>query len=214
MKLKVFAAVAGVLLAGLAGAADFEGKPYPLDTCPVSGEALGAMGEPVQVVVEGRDVKLCCAGCQKRLEADSAKYLTQIDEAIIAQQKDSYPLKTCVVSGQELGSMGDPISKVYGNQLVQFCCAGCVKKVDADPAAYLSKIDEAIVEQQKADYPFDTCVVSGEELGSHGDIVEVTAGGQLVRLCCKGCVKKFNAHPSKFLKMVESGEMGGSEESD
>jgi hypothetical protein len=24
-----------------------------------------------------------------------------------------------------------------------------------------------------------------------------------VRFCCKGCVKKFNAEPEKFLKMID-----------
>jgi hypothetical protein len=210
MKLQTFVAAAAMILAGMAGAADeFKGKPYPLSTCPVSGEALDSMGEPVQRVVDGRDVKLCCAGCNKKFDADTAGYLAKIDEAIVEQQKAAYPLTTCVVSGQELGSMGEPISKVSGNQLVQLCCAGCVKKVDADPATYLSKIDAAIVEKQAADYPFDKCVVSGETLGEHGDIVDVTAGGRLVRLCCASCETKFNANPSKYLGMVESGKMDG-----
>lgn len=107
--------------------------------------------------------------------------------------------------------MGEPVSKVYGNQLVQLCCAGCVKKVDADPASYLSKIDEAIVEEQKENYPFDTCVVSGEKLGEHGDIVDITAGGRLVRLCCASCESKFNANPSKYLGMIESGQLESNE---
>lgn len=205
MKYQILAAVAAMLAAGLAGAADFEGKPYPLNTCPVSGEPLGSMGEPVTLSVDGRDVKLCCAGCQKKFEADPASYLAKIDEGIIEQQREIYPLNTCVVSGQELGSMGEPVDKVYGNQLVRFCCAGCVKKVDADPATYLSDIDEAIIEEQKEGYPFDKCVVSGEALGDHGEPVDIIAGGRLVRLCCASCEKKFDANPSKYLSMIESG---------
>lgn len=210
MRLQMFTAIAGMLLAGLAGAAEFEGKPYPLGTCPVSGEPLGSMGDPVQMDVDGRDVKLCCAGCTKKFEADTAGYIAKIDEALIEQQAESYPLDTCVVSGQELGSMGEPINKIYGNQLVQFCCAGCVGKVDADPATYVAKIDAAAIEQQRAAYPFDTCVVSGEKLGEHGDPVDMVAGGRLVRLCCSGCEKKFNANPSKFIGMVESGKLDAS----
>ena len=210
MKFRIFAVAAvAALLGSVAGAADFEGKPYPLSTCPVSGEPLGSMGEPVQLNVDGRDVKLCCAGCQKKFDADTASFLAKVHDGIISQQTELYPLNTCVVSGQELGSMGEPVSKVYGNQLVQFCCAGCVKKVDADPATYTAKIDEATIAGQSDSYPFDKCVVSGEKLGDHGKVVDVTSGGRLVRLCCAGCEPKFNANPSKFLSMIESGKMSG-----
>ena len=47
--------------------------------CPVSGETLGAMGTPVKVTVKGRDVFLCCAGCQEKIEADPDKYLAKLD---------------------------------------------------------------------------------------------------------------------------------------
>lgn len=52
----------------------------------------------------------------------------------------AYPLKTCVVSGNELGSMGKPITKVYENQEIKLCCKPCIKKFDANPAKYLSKL--------------------------------------------------------------------------
>lgn len=51
-----------------------------------------------------------------------------------------YPLKTCIVSDNELGSMGKPVTKIHNGQEVKFCCKPCVKKFDADPAKYLAKI--------------------------------------------------------------------------
>lgn len=51
-----------------------------------------------------------------------------------------YPLKTCVVSGNELGSMGKPIKKVYDGQEIIFCCKPCIKKFEANPAKYLGKL--------------------------------------------------------------------------
>lgn len=53
-----------------------------------------------------------------------------------------YPLKVCVVSGEELGSMGKPVSKVHDGQEVKFCCKGCIKKFDKDPAGHLKKVAE------------------------------------------------------------------------
>jgi hypothetical protein len=51
-----------------------------------------------------------------------------------------YPLKDCMVSDNELGSMGPVITRVHAGQEVKFCCKPCVKKFDDDPAAYLSKL--------------------------------------------------------------------------
>jgi hypothetical protein len=51
-----------------------------------------------------------------------------------------YTLKTCVVSGNELGSMGKVITKTHEGQEVKFCCKPCIKKFDANPAKYLSKL--------------------------------------------------------------------------
>ena len=49
-------------------------------TCPVTDQPLGSMGQPVKVVVKGRTVFLCCAGCKKKLLANPDKYLKKLDE--------------------------------------------------------------------------------------------------------------------------------------
>ena len=49
-------------------------------TCPVSDQPLGSMGKPVKVVVKGRRVFLCCAGCKKKFLANVDKYLKKLDE--------------------------------------------------------------------------------------------------------------------------------------
>ena len=51
-----------------------------------------------------------------------------------------YPLKTCLVTDNELGSMGKPITKVYNGQEIKLCCKPCIKKFDANPAKYLGKL--------------------------------------------------------------------------
>ncbi|MDF1859411.1 MAG: hypothetical protein P1U87_04315 [Verrucomicrobiales bacterium] len=47
--------------------------------CPVSGEELGSMGEPIVMTYEGKEVKLCCKSCIKKFEADPAKYAAKVD---------------------------------------------------------------------------------------------------------------------------------------
>ena len=46
--------------------------------CPVSGQALGSMGQPYKVTVKGQDVLLCCAGCEAQIKEDSDKYLANL----------------------------------------------------------------------------------------------------------------------------------------
>jgi hypothetical protein len=54
------------------------GKPYPLDTCVVSGDKLGEMGKPYVFVKNGQQVKLCCDGCLTDFNKDPDKYLKKI----------------------------------------------------------------------------------------------------------------------------------------
>ncbi|MCK6488796.1 MAG: hypothetical protein L6R48_10790 [Planctomycetes bacterium] len=64
-----------------ADAATAAAKPYPLDTCIISGDKLGSMGAPVVIVREGREIKLCCKGCIKDFDKDPAKFLGKIAQA-------------------------------------------------------------------------------------------------------------------------------------
>ena len=53
-----------------------------------------------------------------------------------------YTLDTCVVMDSKLGSMGDPIVRVYNGQEVKFCCLPCVEEFESDPDFYLEKMQE------------------------------------------------------------------------
>lgn len=87
--------------------------------------------------------------------ADKSAAPTAPDAAWLAKAKAEYPLKTCVVSDEEIGgSMGDGIDFVYQQEgkpdrLVRFCCKDCRKDFDKDPAQYLKKIDEAAAQAKK-----------------------------------------------------------------
>lgn len=52
----------------------------------------------------------------------------------------SYPLSTCIVTDNDLGSMGDEQRIVYQGQEVKFCCKPCVQKFLKNPEKYLPKI--------------------------------------------------------------------------
>jgi len=46
--------------------------------CPVSSHPLGSMGEPIKVEVDGKDVYICCAGCENPLKEDPEKYMDNL----------------------------------------------------------------------------------------------------------------------------------------
>lgn len=60
-----------------------------------------------------------------------------------AGRADSYPIDFCVVSGQKLGSMGDPVVVEVEGRTVKLCCASCEPALRAEPEEYLAKLDAA-----------------------------------------------------------------------
>jgi len=128
--------------------------------------------------------------------------------ALAAQSADSapYPLEKCIVSGETLGEHGEVVIKEYDGREVRFCCKMCVKDFEKDQASFLKKMDDAIIEAQLADYPAETCPISGQKLGAMGDPFNLVHDGQLVRLCCGGCQDKFNNDPTTAMAAIYSGE--------
>jgi YHS domain-containing protein len=117
---------------------------YPMETCPISGEKLGAMGSAVNVVYQNRLVKFCCNMCPDEFRKDPAKTLKKLDEAVIAKQSDKYSATNCPVSGDKLGNMGQPVNVVVGNRLVKLCCPDCVAAFNKDPQNYLKKLETTV----------------------------------------------------------------------
>ena len=54
----------------------------------------------------------------------------------------AYPLKTCIVSDNDLYSMGEPVVIVHEGQQIKFCCKPCIKKFNKDPAKYLLNLEQ------------------------------------------------------------------------
>lgn len=51
-----------------------------------------------------------------------------------------HPLNHCLVTENELGSMGRVVTKVYDGQEIKFRCKPCVAKFENNPAKYLAKL--------------------------------------------------------------------------
>lgn len=192
-----------------AGGTERVGDPYPLSTCPISGEEFGGMGDPIVKIYNGREVKFCCAMCVPKFEKDLKASFADLDQKIIDSQLPFYPTTQCIVSGETLGGedMGDPINYVYNNRLVRFCCKMCKSDFKKDPQTFITKLDAAVVAQQGDHYPMTTCPVSGEELGGMGESIDLVYAGRLIKFCCEKCVEKFEANPAPTIEKIDAAWM-------
>ncbi|QDT04966.1 YHS domain protein [Rubripirellula lacrimiformis] len=126
--------------------------------CPVSGKALGSMGEPVLVGVDGQSLFVCCDGCVDAVHANPAKYAggrpqITVTTATLADAAGIAAQKVCPVMDEPLGGMGTPVKVLIGDKPVYLCCKGCVKKVQAEPAKYLAMVADRRSEGQSGTPP-------------------------------------------------------------
>ena len=52
----------------------------------------------------------------------------------------TYPLTTCVVTGEKLDTMGGPFVFNYQGQEIKLCCKDCLKRFNQNPAGYVKKV--------------------------------------------------------------------------
>ena len=159
--------------------------------CPVTGEELGSMGEPLKVKVGEQVAFLCCKGCQgKELNAEHWKTI----QARMAKAQGVCPIMEKPVDATMK-------STVVNGQQVFVCCPPCIAKIQADVEGSLKKVNASYVSfvtkerQEKSDQLHATaqgiCPVTGNKLGSMGAPIKVKVGEEEVAfLCCKGCVGK------------------------
>jgi YHS domain-containing protein len=60
-----------------------------------------------------------------------------------AKADKTYPLDTCVVSGDKLDHEGKPYLFKHEGQEVKLCCKDCLADFKKDPAKYTKKIEDA-----------------------------------------------------------------------
>jgi YHS domain-containing protein len=174
---------------------------YARSVDALTGEPLG--DQPVTIRHQGRELKFANQANADAFNKDPVAAIKKLDEAIAAEQKGDYALKTCVIAGEALGSMGDPVDVVVGNRLFRLCCAGCKRKLVKDPKPAFQKLDAAVIEAQKPTYPLKTCLVMDDDaIGA--DAVDYVVANRLVRFCCDGCVTEFEKNPQKYLTKLDA----------
>jgi hypothetical protein len=115
---------------------------YPLKTSLVTGKPLP--DKPYEFVYGNRLIRLGAESEKADFLKDPKKYMADLDKAVIAAQGKDYPLKTCMVSKEELGGeMGAPVDKVVAGRLIRMCCKDCKKDVEENPAKFVAMVDDA-----------------------------------------------------------------------
>lgn len=102
--------------------------------CPVSGQKLGSMGQPVKTTLEGHTTFLCCKGCTGK--KPDPEHLKTVHANVAAAQE------ICPVMKKPLPKK--PASFVVEERLVFVCCPPCTKKITADPEKYLTVVDQQL----------------------------------------------------------------------
>lgn len=113
-----------------------------------------------------------------------------------------YPLETCLVSGERLGSHGEPASKTIEGREIRVCCAPCFEPLEADPKAFFSELDAKVLASQGPIYPTQVCVVSGNKLSD--EPVEHTLGYRLFRLCSEECTGELEAASDRYVRSLDA----------
>jgi hypothetical protein len=169
--------------------------PYLLDVCPITGEKLGSMGDVVVEVIDGREVRFCCAACPPKFKETKKDMFAKLDALMIEQQLPYYPITTCIVSGKDLEFHGGTVDFIYGNRLFRVCSNDCKAEFMDVPSEFVIELDEEIVKAQKSSYPLDYCVIGRGPLDGMGGPDHMIVGNRLIELCCAGCRPKILKDP-------------------
>jgi hypothetical protein len=71
---------------------------------------------------------------------------------------------------------------------------------------FLTTLAAPLAAAEAKPYPLATCIVSGDKIDPQ--VQTVVHNNQQVRFCCKGCVKKFQANPDKYMVRLQGAEAG------
>lgn len=130
--------------------------------CPMMDTVrLGSMGAPIKILIDGKSVFLCCAGCkdeavehgketlatvEKLKKATAAVAKLPATDQVLAEAQLFCPIQ----DGSRLGSMGMPVKLMLDGKPVFLCCKGCEDAARKNAKATLAKVEEIKKENAKA----------------------------------------------------------------
>ncbi len=172
-------------------------------TCPIMGKPVTA--DMKSTVVNGQQVFVCCPPCIDKILADPDAALEKINAryaAFVEAERQAHSDQMhmaaqgiCPVSGQQLGSMGEPVKvRVGENEVAFLCCQGCVDKQIS--AEHWATIQANLAKAQ------GTCPVMGKPVDA--GMKSTVVNGRKIFVCCPPCIQKINADPVTFVAKLDS----------
>ena len=165
--------------------------------CPVLGTKLGEHGMPVKVLVGNHSLYLCCEGCVAKVRKNPEAYLPKVTPAQAVWTCPMHPQIKIAKRGKCPICFMDLIALSSGDSGRNANAAGSretkpspVKKITITTA---TAADQAAIARQRV------CPVLQERLGVMGTSIKITADGQTLFVCCKGCVGKVVENPERYL---------------
>ncbi len=176
-------------------------EPYSLAVCGMCGTRLGARGESIEIIHQGRPLRVCSHSCKIIFESNPAAGLARFDAAMLADQRPYYPARASLVTGRPLAE--DAVEFIWGNRMFVAADARERARIEADPPRYLRVLDQRILDAQRPSYGMpNKCPVQGDIL--EGDpVIDIVVASRMVRLCCPRCVRMVRVRPVNYLPMID-----------
>lgn len=171
--------------------------------CPVAEFALGSMGVPPKVEVNGQTIFLCCEGCRESLLEKPEEYLARLEELKekpVGQEDEEFEMDLPSFEGMQMMESEDDRASGFSMALVPPPLA---MENDADSSAsdqkYAAVLQKLTPEDQQLARRQKICPVAEMPLGSMGQPIKVDVKGQPVFICCEGCRDSLLDNPDKYL---------------
>jgi hypothetical protein len=176
-------------------------EAYPLAVCGMCGTRLGARGDSVEIIHDGRPLRFCSHSCRIVFDSNPAAGLARFDALMLDDQRPYYPARTSLVTGRPLPQ--DAVEFIWGNRMFVAADARERACIEADPQRYLRILDQRILDAQRPVYGMpNKCPVQGDIL--EGDpVIDIVVASRMVRLCCMRCVRMVRARPMNYLPMID-----------
>jgi len=87
------------------------------------------------------------------------------------------------------------VSTTTADGPVYFCCPGCIKTLQKDPAKYADKVAAQRAALAKMPRIQVTCAIDDQAIDKNAFIEQ---GGKQIYFCCDNCKAKYEADPAKY----------------
>ncbi len=179
--------------------------------CPIMEQPVNATKK--STVVNGRQVFVCCPPCIPKIQADIDGSLAKVNSynaAFIAKERQITSDKIhasaqaiCPVTGNELGSMGEPVKVKVGEEVAFLCSKECVdQKIKAE---HWMTIQTNLAAAQKI------CPVMQQPINATKKSTIVN--GRKIFVCCPPCIAKIEADPATYVAKLDAQILDSRQES-